>query len=784
MAVGLEDTTIRDFGGGWNVSDSDLNLSSRYQPISDNVMRGIDGSFFPRMGMGLYADFKNGTETLSAGISVNFAAVDTTSKLTLVFPAPHGLANGNHITISGLVLDVFGIDFNQINGTHGVLVVNGTTVTIQVQDVATSTGNSDRVVNVLKDTHLLGGNIIHDQYFNRRLIVFTDIGEVGTVTDDLVIARIWGAAEAEAASAGLVPTRRCNHWSSDTFKSTVVACNGYDKDKPIQIKDDFTVEFLVDKSSGSNAAVPKADCVICLQGYVVFIRTEFGDPFTEFSAKGTDGTFTRDPSPADAVEVDLSMITATVEPVALGAARIREKLLASFYDNSMIGTIGVYDSNGAHQPDFSDTVSETGTVSHRTMVSLGNDVFMCDYAGVPSVSISQQSGIFVPVRLSELIAPAIQKHLSALSETTLRSKAWATFNRNDRTYMLFLPIYDETTTALQEDPLLFNEDLRSKKQALVIMPSHGLFEASNVIVAGAVDIGTAVAAKINGKRSVVSIVDDDTFIIQLEDAPVSNNITSGGGSNITVTRVNDETIGYVFEYNKEFKIRRWTRLRHWNFDCGCSSQRGKVFFGKGLKVYRMGDNEVPLYADFVGDYDERSWNNNVTYTVGIRVRDQSTGVVYQCLVEHTSAVAGTFQEDREANIDNWQEYEGEAIVWALETPWSDMRTRGKIKIVKYINLDTEGYDLFTVSAFTNKLRRKPTDNSLIPIRAMQFTAGDTGGWGIQNSTTFGGGRRTREEKVWPFQVRGKLVRWRYEGQTKRRVRIISHTMYYVLGNIR
>src|SRR5690606_33582448 len=149
-------------------------------------------------------------------------------------------------------------------------------------------------------------------------------------------------------------------------------------------------------------------------------------------------------------------ITASVEPVLLGAAPIREKLYTAAYDAGMIGSLGIYDNNNKHTRDLSDTISENGTVSHRTMVPLGNAVCMCDYAGVPSVTISQQSGIYVPVRLSELIAPAIQAHLSTLTADTLRTKAFAVFNRNDRTYMLFLPIYEEVARTALEDPFIFN----------------------------------------------------------------------------------------------------------------------------------------------------------------------------------------------------------------------------------------------------------------------------------------------------------------------------------------
>jgi hypothetical protein len=113
-----------------------------------------------------------------------------------------------------------------------------------------------------------------------------------------------------------------------------------------------------------------------------------------------------------------------------------------------------------------------------------------------------------------------------------------------------------------------------------------------------------------------------------------------------------------------------------------------------------------------------------------------------------------------------------------------MKSRDRNKINKYINLDTEGTDRFAVSVFVNKLRNCPQTHILMPTRKMEFQAGQTGGYGIQLPGNWGGGRRTREEKVWPFEFRGKLIRWRYEGATTRRVRIISHTMYYKLGSIR
>ena len=303
-------------------------------------------------------------------------------------------------------------------------------------------------------------------------------------------------------------------------------------------------------------------------------------------------------------------------------------------------------------------------------------------------------------------------------------------------------------------------------------------------ISGANNIGSADAADINGRRKVLSVINQDYVVVQLGGAPNASDDTYGGGANVTVTPVNNEMIGYIFEFNREFKIRRWTRYRGWNFACGCSSQRSKVFLCKGQRIYRMGDNEVPLFADFVDEYDHYTWSNSTMYYEGDRVRDQATGEIFEALRTQESSSSGTFADERSNNEELWTDYIGRTIDWVLETPWSDMRERGRQKTNHYISIDSEGQDNFTVSAFVNKLRNNSADNSLVPVRSMQFAAGDTGGWDVNNPGNWGSGRRTREEKVWPFRIRGKLIRWRFEGKTRKKVKITSLTMYYKMRNIR
>ena len=52
----LLDATIRDFSGGWNVVDNDLNLSTKFSKILENMQRGVDGALSVRPGTILFAD--------------------------------------------------------------------------------------------------------------------------------------------------------------------------------------------------------------------------------------------------------------------------------------------------------------------------------------------------------------------------------------------------------------------------------------------------------------------------------------------------------------------------------------------------------------------------------------------------------------------------------------------------------------------------------------------------------------------------------------------------------
>lgn len=52
----IKESTSRDFSGGLNVADSELNLSSKYARVLDNLIVGLDGSLEVRQGTELFVD--------------------------------------------------------------------------------------------------------------------------------------------------------------------------------------------------------------------------------------------------------------------------------------------------------------------------------------------------------------------------------------------------------------------------------------------------------------------------------------------------------------------------------------------------------------------------------------------------------------------------------------------------------------------------------------------------------------------------------------------------------
>jgi hypothetical protein len=72
---------------------------------------------------------------------------------------------------------------------------------------------------------------------------------------------------------------------------------------------------------------------------------------------------------------------------------------------------------------------------------------------------------------------------------------------------------------------------------------------------------------------------------------------------------------------------------------------------------------------------------------------------------------------------------------------------------------------------------------LIPNNMMTFVGGDNGGFG-NNGQSYGGGRRTRDQRLFAWTARGKLFKLRFQGVVSEPLRVVAISLLYQGGSIR
>jgi hypothetical protein len=124
---------------------------------------------------------------------------------------------------------------------------------------------------------------------------------------------------------------------------------------------------------------------------------------------------------------------------------------------------------------------------------------------------------------------------------------------------------------------------------------------------------------------------------------------------------------------------------------------------------------------------------------------------------------------------------GEDVVFEWELPWADFKHRMDIKYTRYISLDTTGSARFTMETYVDNIRDQPAYTSV------PFLAGSGLGYGHDGYGTGlygGGGRRASEERLFAITAKFKLMKLRFFGSTKEKLRFISISIAYLHGSIR
>lgn len=583
----IQIATVRQFDGGWDVIDNDLNLSSKYAKKLRNLYRAPDGSITLRQGTELFANF-----------------------------VPLGFTK-----------------------------------------------------------------LVSARYYNRFIVVVDRLGLIGAANGQGTAYLIYDDALAATQVAGLTAWSTTTFASFTEFKGELIICNGVNK--PLLVKSNLNVGYLVDIPTSSNTNVPICKYVCTHDEYVVMAGDPASPSVLHISNRASSGTWVGDSAPNDAVDFDLGSFVPYGSSEITGIASFRDRLVVTFEECVITMELGNYVST-SHNPIVADVVPNYGAIGHHTLQALGDDILFMDIIGVPSLARALISGNITPDRKSQLIDPAIVARLRGLSTNSLRDRTFAVINRRDNQVMFFIPDADEEENTI-------------------------------------------------------------------------------------------ESIGFMFTYLKKLKVEAWSELRHWNWTCAARSAEGRVFFGRGGKLYRYGDASDPVYADLVGDVEPFSDG-----------QDFSDGTGWTPIATDGSQT-------------------GLPISFDWELPWSDIKKRGNLKKSYYIGLDTQGDAEFTQEMFIDNMLydlsspgESFTDDTLfsdgtgfaaeagyLPALTLDMRGGDAGSFGGSSfGTLFGDGRTTSDEHLYAWPCSFKLMKLRTHGHTRRPLRIVSLSLYYAVGGIR
>lgn len=204
-----------------------------------------------------------------------------------------------------------------------------------------------------------------------------------------------------------------------------------------------------------------------------------------------------------------------------------------------------------------------------------------------------------------------------------------------------------------------------------------------------------------------------------------------------------ETICYAYTLrngsNSSARDGAWSKFVGWNFQYGITSALGEVFLGNGTKIYTLGNVDNPYYADFIDDPD--------------------------------------YPAQDEEDIS------GKAIDFDWEFPWADFGDRAAIKKSRYIALSTTGDSQFYVDMFLDYIYNNIDTGMKDPQLTMDFVGGDSPGWG-GGSQLYGAGRRTNTEFLFAWTATFKIAKIRLYGSSKKKINVNSISIYYQKGNIR
>jgi hypothetical protein len=282
-------------------------------------------------------------------------------------------------------------------------------------------------------------DIVNCVYFNQFIIAVQKSG---------LITKSDGAGVVTAMKIGtVVPWSNVTFCTFAIFNSDLIMCDGVHKPLIIAGKPTnpqyMLLEYLQDLGTLTNINTPIGS-LCCTHGeYMIMAGIPAAPTSIYVSAKDTSGTWPGDTAPNDSIALDLGPRVSLGSATITGLVAYRDKLVVTFERGVLPVNLGVYTgSPSVHTPTDDGFIEEFGCLTHRSLISVGDDTFFTDNIGVNSIQRITLFNTLRPTRASQLIDPILTPLIQPLSAAQIQQYVFAVYDMRHFRYMLFVPVFD------------------------------------------------------------------------------------------------------------------------------------------------------------------------------------------------------------------------------------------------------------------------------------------------------------------------------------------------------
>lgn len=831
----LSTTTIRDFSGGLNVVQDDLNMNTSYSTIETNMYNSINGTKAKRYGTKFFKNVKSYPQ-----ITETFDTCDVIVKKTVTIPqdtihefdlTTENFTNKITITYPENLAGTYNIPKENIKNTTFLVYIT----TIKKEDVidkVTYYINENTNAVVTTDVVYTLDGILQLPIYNNKNV---------TAIDKIYITAPTELVKSDGYSVTSI--NETNKTFTITIDSALTETTAYNNIKYTTKKDDLTQRFAdVGTVTIKNTLQFKVDTTKTklLIGHKITVEepTQLAGTYNIIERDATDYSYYIDIT-AKNVTTTQNNVKITHNNRSITGNRI---INCDYYINKLIlvsdiGEVIAVDGLGNGEIIWNNDIAKYTNINDDIVGWHNTDsVSFAVFNGILTIWNGRDKPLAVDFTKNIPCNYLIDEGTGSNANVPIAKYALA-FNHylvcgnildDDGTYYkdrisisardTIGTFYDPTEEDITNDGVYVDlgKIISTNKQEI-----KGLSRFRNQVVVGFDDVlvlGT-LGQYVNVDEEVVINGETQKVTKTLHEPKFEDVIDSHGCvSNRTFAPIKSELV--CLDYSGIPLLRKQS-LTTQILPARISTQITPDLFQNFINLYEKTiedrifsvvnpkDNQYLLFIPNDNEYSLTTETicyaytmNNEANSTGLRgAWSKFTGWNFQCGC--TTALNEVFLIDGTklytlGNIDNPyyadfiddpdypaqydEDVSGKAIDFEWEFPWIDFGNRAATKHTRYISLSSTGIAKFKLDLFLDYIYYND-ENKKDPQLSLEFVGGSSVGFG-NGRQLYGGSRRTNSEFLFAYPAKFKIAKLNLHGSSKHKLNINGITIYYQVGNIR